>query len=135
MPTVTGLVDRKDVLVLAMLQVKGAIQDLKSLKGGSFPDNTQFMDYFPHDALLRHEDVFDSASGLGGLTHAVANAVPVIQAGDRLDKPNNAMRVEHADLEMFAPYEGHPSIPQRIAAAVSKLLYASSTQSNNRCEC
>lgn len=67
-PTIQGLAGRSDVLVIAILCVKGAVIDehLVHFDGGVLPSNVRVIDYFPYDAVLPHADLFvsNSVSGL-----------------------------------------------------------------------
>lgn len=121
-PCVKGLAGREDILVVAVLCQKGATIDkhLSLFDGGKLPDNARVIDYFPYDAILPHADVFASNSGYGGLTHAVAQAVPVVQAGDVFDKPDIGRRVEYSGLGVFLPTS--PPTPEAVAAAVDEVL-------------
>lgn len=121
-PCVKGLAGRQDVLVVAVLCQKGATIDkhLNLFDGGKLPDNARVIDYFPYDAILPHADVFASNSGYGGLTHAVAQAVPVVQAGDVFDKPDIGRRVEYSGLGVFLA--NSPPTPEAVAAAVDEVL-------------
>lgn len=99
-PTVNGLADRDDIIVVAILCRKGAL--LSEAEGSfSLAKNARVVDYFPYDALLEYADVFVSSSGYGGLTHAVANGVPLIQAGFLLDKADIGRRVEYSGLGVY----------------------------------
>jgi UDP:flavonoid glycosyltransferase YjiC (YdhE family) len=121
-PCVKGLAGREDVLVVAVLCQKGATIDkhLSLFEGGKLPRNARVIDYFPYDAILPHADVFASNSGYGGLTHAVAQAVPVVQAGDVFDKPDIGRRVEYSGLGVFLT--NSPPTPEDVAAAVDEVL-------------
>lgn len=121
-PCVKGLAGREDVLVIAVLCQKGATLDkhLDLFEGGTLPSNARVIDYFPYDAILPHADVFASNSGYGGLTHAVAQAVPVVQAGSVFDKPDIGRRVEYSGLGVFLP--DSPPSPEAVSAAVDEVL-------------
>ncbi|KAG8165252.1 hypothetical protein KVR01_005527 [Diaporthe batatas] len=121
-PCLKGLAGREDVLVIAVLCQKGATLDkhLSLFEGGVLPSNARVIDYFPYDAILPHADVFASNSGYGGLTHAVAQAVPVVQAGDVFDKPDIGRRVEYSGLGVFLPKS--PPTSEAVAAAVDGVL-------------
>lgn len=119
-PTLHGLSGRDDILVIAILCVKGARLDPSHLDNGIIPSNARVTDYFPYDAVLPHVDVFLSNSGYGGLTHAIANAVPVVQAGNKLDKPDIGRRVEYSGLGLFLS-ENHPPRPAEVLKAVEEV--------------
>lgn len=42
--------------------------------------------WWTYDAVLQHGDIYVLASECGGLSHALANSVPVVQAGLLLDR-------------------------------------------------
>lgn len=91
-PTIRALSGREDVIVVALLGVKGA-----ALPAGlAIPANTRVLDYFPYDAVLQHADVFVSNGGYGGLMHGVLNGVPMVLAGITEDKIEVAARAEWA---------------------------------------
>ncbi|KAF4852752.1 UDP-glucosyltransferase A1 [Colletotrichum siamense] len=87
LPTVQGLADRDDVLVIVVLGSRGATLDVSRL-----PANARVLDYFPYNAVLAHSDVFVSNAGYGGFTHAVVNGVPAVFAGQTEEKAEVAER-------------------------------------------
>ncbi|KAJ0341790.1 hypothetical protein COL922a_001884 [Colletotrichum nupharicola] len=87
LPTVQGLADRGDVLVIVVLGSRGATLDVSRL-----PANARVLDYFPYNAVLAHADVFVSNAGYGGFTHAVVNGVPAVFAGQTEEKAEVAER-------------------------------------------
>lgn len=122
-PTINGLADRDDIIVVAILCRKGAslTGQNDSNAAGSFTlaSNARVVDYFPYDAVLEYADIFVSASGYGGLTHAVANSVPLIQTGRLLDKADIGRRVEYSGIGVYL--EGR--IDQKdVSGAVDKIL-------------
>lgn len=131
-PTIRGLASRDDILVVAVLCAKGATLDDVFASPGStaahgdaamkepLPSNTRILDYFPYDAVLEHADVFATNSGYGGFQHAVANAVPVVQAGLDLDKREIGKRVVYAGLGL--QIETLNPGPEVVAAAIDRVL-------------
>lgn len=121
-PCFQGLASRKDVLVIAVLCKRDATLDqhLGLFEGGVLPDNVRVVDYFPYDAILEHADVFVSNSGFGGVGHAIANAVPMVQCGSVFDKGDIGRRVEYSELGVYLPDEART--PDKIAAAVHEVL-------------
>ncbi|KAJ4397860.1 hypothetical protein N0V93_002097 [Gnomoniopsis smithogilvyi] len=126
-PCINGLADRDDIVVVAILCRKGASlgeyeQGHSETTGGSFvlASNAHVIDYFPYDAVLEHADIFVSASGYGGLTHAVANSVPLIQAGRLLDKVDIGRRVEYSGLGIYL--EGNVG-PKDVCVGVDRILH------------
>lgn len=75
-PTLQGLADRQDVLVVAILGIKGA-----TLEGFDVPANARVVDYLAYHALLPFADVFVSNGGYGGFMQAVMYGVPMVLAG------------------------------------------------------
>ncbi|KAJ4393543.1 hypothetical protein N0V93_002755 [Gnomoniopsis smithogilvyi] len=121
-PTIRGLADRSDLIVIAVLCVRGGNLDryLNEFPDGVIPSNVHVLDYFPYDAALAHADLFISNSGYGGLTHAIANAVPMLQNGDDFDKADIGRRVEYAGLGTYLG--GPPPTPDMVAEAVDELF-------------
>lgn len=117
-PTIQGLADREDILVIAILCHRGST--LVMPDSTSLPSNTYVHEYFPFDAILPHADVFVSSSGFGALTHAIANAVPLVQSGTVIDKPDIGRRVEYSGLGMYL--EKFPPKPEAVRAAVEEIL-------------
>lgn len=117
-PTIQGLANRNDVLVIAILCHRGSTLTLPN--ASSLPSNTHVHEYFPFDAILPHVDVFVSSSGYGALTHAIANAVPLIQSGTVIDKPDIGRRVEHSGLGRYL--DQFPPKPEEVAAAVDEII-------------
>ncbi|KAF6806549.1 hypothetical protein CSOJ01_08769 [Colletotrichum sojae] len=93
-PTIKGLAHRDDVIVIAILGVKGASlpEDIE------IPANTKVVDYFSYDALLPHTDVWVMNAGYGGFLHGIVNGVPMVLGGDTEDKPEVAMRAQWAGV-------------------------------------
>lgn len=121
-PTIQGLADRSDIILVAILCARGA--NLESYQNqfphDSLPRNVHVLDYFPYDAVLCHADLFISNSGYGGLTHAIANAVPMIQNGNEFDKADIGRRVEYAGLGVYLG--GPPPTPTDVETAVNTML-------------
>lgn len=119
-PTINGLTDRDDIIVVAILCRKGAsLSDSDTAESFILASNARVVDYFPYDAVLEHADIFVSASGYGGLTHAVANSVPLVQAGMYLDKADIGRRVEYSGAGVYL--EGKVG-PKDVSGAVDKIL-------------
>ncbi|KAK8054654.1 UDP-Glycosyltransferase/glycogen phosphorylase [Apiospora phragmitis] len=116
MPTITALAKRDDVIVIAVLGVKGA-----SLPADfEVPANTKVADYLPYDVALEHADLFVSNGGYGSMTHGVINAVPMVVAGITEDKVEVTARAEYAGLAVNLKTQTPSS--EQIAAAVDKVL-------------
>jgi UDP:flavonoid glycosyltransferase YjiC (YdhE family) len=111
-PTIAGLADR-DVLVV--LTTGGS--DPAGL--GPLPANVRAASFIPHDLLLPEVDVMVTNGGWGGVLGALQAGVPLVVAGDSLDKPEGAHRVawSGAGIDLRT---GRPR-PDRVAAAVDQL--------------
>ncbi|KAK2034726.1 UDP-glucuronosyl/UDP-glucosyltransferase [Colletotrichum zoysiae] len=119
-PTMKALACQGDVLVVACLCVAGATLETDSFDDGKIPSNARVVDYFPYDAILSHSDVFVSNSGYGGFQHAVANGVPMVQAGNAFDKPDIGRRVEWSGLGVYI--EESPPTVKGVHLAITKVL-------------
>lgn len=122
-PAMYGLAQRDNIIVVAILCCKGASLteqvDGEAAASVKLAPNARIVDYFPYDALLQYADIFVSASGYGGLTHAVANSVPLIQTGRLLDKADIGRRVEYSGLGVYL--EGKID-PGDVSGAVDTIL-------------
>ncbi|KAI1407636.1 glycosyltransferase family 1 protein [Hypoxylon sp. FL1857] len=89
-PTLRAFASRDDVYVVAILGWKGA-----SLSGYDveIPSNARIADYLSYDAALAHADVWIHNAGFGAVNHGIANGVPMVVAGEGMDKTENARRV------------------------------------------
>ena len=74
-PTLLGLADREDALVVAVLGARGAALDFQ------IPGNARVQDYLLYHAVLPYADVFVSNGGYGGFMQAVMYGVPMVLAG------------------------------------------------------
>ncbi|KDN67295.1 putative UDP-glucuronosyl/UDP-glucosyltransferase [Colletotrichum sublineola] len=119
-PTMKALAGQDDVLVIACLCVAGATLGTDNFEDGKMPSNARVVDYFPYDAILAHADVFVSNSGYGGFQHAVANGVPMVQAGNVFDKPDIGRRIEWSGLGIYM-VESPPTV-RGIHLAVTTVL-------------
>ncbi|CZT53376.1 uncharacterized protein RSE6_14882 [Rhynchosporium secalis] len=119
-PTIRSLANHPSVLVIAILCVKGAFLSPTHFAGNIIPSNARIIDYFPYDAVLAHADAFVSSSGYGGLTHAIGNGVPMVQAGKNFDKPDIGRRIERCGLGLFLP--DMPLDDEELTAAVLGVL-------------
>ncbi|KAF9874315.1 hypothetical protein CkaCkLH20_08298 [Colletotrichum karsti] len=115
-PTIQGLADRDDVIVVAILGVKGATlpEDVK------IPANTRVADFLSYDALLKHADVWVMNAGYGGFLHGIVNGVPMVLGGDTEDKPEIAMRGEYVGVA-YNLKTGKPTAEQ-VAEGVAEVL-------------
>lgn len=115
-PTIQALADRDDLVVVALLGIKGATlpEDFK------MPSNAHVLDYFPYDTLLPHAAVFIFNAGYGGFVHGVINGVPMVLAGDSEEKPEVAARGEYSGLAVNLR-TGKPTT-QQLSEAINKVL-------------
>jgi UDP:flavonoid glycosyltransferase YjiC (YdhE family) len=111
-PTLAALADQ-DVLVVCTTGADPA-------RLGTLPANARAAAFVPHDLLLPRVDAMVTNGGWGGVLAAVQAGVPLVVAGDSLDKPEVARRVawSGAGLDLRT---GSPK-PARIAQAVREVL-------------
>lgn len=74
-PTLKGLTDREDLLVVAVLGARGAELGFEA------PANARVADYLAYHAVFPFADVFVSNGGYGGFMQAVTYGVPMVLAG------------------------------------------------------
>lgn len=115
-PTLIGLADREDLLVIATLGVRGA----KLADDFLLPSNARIQDYLPYDPVLELADVFVSNGGYGSLTHAVINGVPQVLSGVTEDKLEVGIRAERAGLAVNLGMR--TPTPDQVAKAVDIVL-------------
>jgi UDP:flavonoid glycosyltransferase YjiC (YdhE family) len=100
-PTLEALAD-EDLLVVATTGRRG-----RTTLPGPVPSNARITDLLPYDELLSRTTVMVTNGGWGGVTTALAHAVPLVVAGGELDKPEIAARVAWTgagiDLRTGAP--------------------------------
>ena len=90
-PTLNGLADRDDVLVIATTGKQGGYQLPQEI-----PRNAYVTDFLPYSELLPTVDVMVTNGGYGGVHHALLHGIPLVVAGVTADKPEIAARVAHA---------------------------------------
>ncbi|KAH9995861.1 hypothetical protein F4779DRAFT_607282 [Xylariaceae sp. FL0662B] len=89
-PTIQAFADREaDVLVVGILGWK----DAKLSDFIETPGNARVADYLSYDAVLEHADVWVHNAGFGAVNHGIAHGVPMVVAGEGMDKADNARRV------------------------------------------
>ncbi|KAI9732059.1 MAG: hypothetical protein M1818_007654 [Claussenomyces sp. TS43310] len=115
-PTMQGFKDDPNILVVAVLGVKGGILPPEI----EVPSNSRVADYIPFDDLLAHADVFVTNGGYGGFQHALSQGVPLVIGGSTEDKPEVAMRAAWAGVGVNLQ-TGTPS-KDMVQEAVSKVL-------------
>jgi UDP:flavonoid glycosyltransferase YjiC (YdhE family) len=57
------------------------------------PDNARVADFLSYDAVLAHADAWVHNAGFGAVNHGIAHGVPMVVAGEGMDKTENARRV------------------------------------------
>lgn len=117
-PTIQGLAHRDDVLVVAILCVKGAT--LGDRLPIPVPANTIVVDYFPYDAVIEHADVFVSNGSYGVFSHCVAHGVPMVLSGYTEDKGTLGMRAQYAGFAINLGME--QQTPEAFAKGVDTVL-------------
>jgi len=115
-PTMTGLADRDDILVVVALGRKGAVLP----EGTAVPSNVRVADFIPFDELLPHCSAFITNGGYGAFQHAISNGTPVIVGGTTEDKPEVAARAEWCGLGINLR-TANPA-PEAVLKAVSNIL-------------
>ncbi|KAH7033078.1 uncharacterized protein B0I36DRAFT_320735 [Microdochium trichocladiopsis] len=98
-PTLQAYAGCEDkVLVVAILGWKDATLDdyLRHFPGNSLPGNARVADFLNYDTVLQHADVWIHNAGFGALCHGIANGVPMVCAGEGMDKVDNSRRVAWA---------------------------------------
>lgn len=88
-PTIQAFADREDVLVVAVLGWK----DAKLSDFIQVPANARVADYLAYDTALEQCDVWVNNAGFGAVNHGIAHGVPMVVAGEGMDKTENARRV------------------------------------------
>lgn len=115
-PTIQGLKDDPNVLVVAILGVKGAtLPDTVEI-----PANARVGDYIPFDAILEHAHAFVTNGGYGGFQHAIGQGVPLVLAGLSEDKPEVAARAEWSGVGISLN-TGNPT-PEAVRDGVHRIL-------------
>ncbi|EFX06328.1 udp-glucuronosyl udp-glucosyltransferase [Grosmannia clavigera kw1407] len=115
-PTMAALADRDDLLVVAILGVRGAALSADV----AVPANARVVDYLPYEAILPRAAAFVLNAGYGGLIHGVVHGVPMVLAGSTEDKPEVAMRGQCAGVAVNLR-TGQPTEAQ-LREAVDRLL-------------
>lgn len=115
-PTIYAFEDSNDVVVVAALGKKGFTLPV----GTHVPQNARVSDWIPYDEMLEYSDVMVTNGGYGAIQHALSHGVPLIVAGTGADKPDNAMRVEWAEVGINM--NTHQPTPDAVHLAVTKIF-------------
>lgn len=144
-PTLRALAGRGGLLVVAILGVRGAalpkppsgqttqeetgrkpaLSSSSQLSSPWPPGNARVLDYLPYDLVLPYASVFVHGGGYGGLQHAIAHAVPVVQAGMSEDKPEVGARIEWAGMGVYLRKAGRWDgvvTEEMVSEAVDRVL-------------
>lgn len=98
-PTIRAFADRdQDVVVIAILGWKDASLVGLMPDGAVVPGNARVADYLNYDAVLEHADVWVHNAGFGAVNHGIAHGIPMVVAGEGMDKTENARRVEWSGI-------------------------------------
>jgi UDP:flavonoid glycosyltransferase YjiC (YdhE family) len=115
-PTLIGLKDREDIIVVVALGKKG-----RTLPEGTIvPANARIGDFIPFDDVLPYCSVFVSNGGYGAFQHAVGHGVPLVIGGGTEDKPEIAARAEWAGVAVNL--RTSTPTPEAVLAAVDEIL-------------
>ncbi|KFZ24029.1 hypothetical protein V502_01511 [Pseudogymnoascus sp. VKM F-4520 (FW-2644)] len=93
-PTIDGLKDRSDIILVVALGRRGATLP----EGTVIPENTRVVDFIPFDDLFPYCAAFITNGGYGAVQHAISIGVPMIIAGATEEKPEIAARAEWAGV-------------------------------------
>lgn len=115
-PAINALSKREDVIVVALLGVRGATLPADF----TVPANVRVADYIPYDAVLEYADLFITNGGYGSMMHAVNNAVPMVVAGITEDKIEVTARAEWAGFAVNLKTQTPTS--EQISAAADKIF-------------
>ncbi|KAK8088451.1 hypothetical protein PG997_003412 [Apiospora hydei] len=134
-PTIRAFAERnKDVLVVAILGWKDATL-AEFMPDGVVPGNARIADYLNYDAVLEHADVWIHNAGFGAVNHGIAHGVPMVVAGEGMDKTENARRVGWSGIGVDLA-TAKPSV-ERVREAVESIIMrqgrAASSRSGLRC--
>lgn len=115
-PTMNGLADRDDILVVVALGRKGA----ELPEGTPVPANARVADFVPFDELMPHCSAFISNGGYGTFQHTVSHGIPIIVGGETEDKPETAARAEWCGMGINL--RTGTVTPEQIRTAVTEIL-------------
>ncbi|KAK8138012.1 4'-demethylrebeccamycin synthase [Apiospora sp. TS-2023a] len=120
-PTIRAFADRdQDVVVVAILGWKDASLAEFMPDGVVVPGNARIVDYLNYDAVLEHADAWVHNAGFGAVNHGIAHGVPMVVAGEGMDKTENARRVGWSGIGVDLA-TARPSVEQVRDAVESTL--------------
>jgi UDP:flavonoid glycosyltransferase YjiC (YdhE family) len=117
LPTLRAMAGRtSDLLVVAILGRKGG-----TLPSGYLtPENARVADYLHYDAVLPYANAWVHNGGYGAVQHGIAHGVPMLVAGEGMDKVENANRIQRCGVGVNLGRPG-PS-PEAVKKAVDAVL-------------
>lgn len=112
----------EDVLVVAILGWRDATlrEYLEHFRGRKLPSNALVADFLNYDTVLQHADVWIQNAGFGALCHGIVNGVPMVCAGEGMDKVDNSRRVAWAGVGVDLGTQSPSS--EMVRAAVDRVL-------------
>ena len=114
-PTMHAFKDSMDVIVVVALGKRGFTLP----EGTLVPDNSRVSDWIPYDDMLQYTHVLVTNGGYGAVQHALSHGVPLIIAGTGADKPDNAIRVEWAEVGIdMGTHQPTPGAVRRAAVKI-----------------
>jgi UDP:flavonoid glycosyltransferase YjiC (YdhE family) len=93
-PTCLAMADRPDVFVLAINKKVGAPEFWEACRETN--GKRRFVDHANYDAVLSYAHVWVHNGGYGAIQHGIANAVPMVVAGEAQDKMENGRRLDYS---------------------------------------
>ncbi len=117
-PTVRALAD----LPVTVVVTTGAAdpQALVAALGGALPGNVRVTRFLPYGVVLPHVDLFVTNGGYTGVTLALANGVPLVQAGTTEEKADIGARIQWSGVGVRLG-TSRPT-PRAVRAAVQRVL-------------
>ncbi len=95
-PTVRAMAE-EDVLVVVTTGLADP-DELARHFGGNLPANVRVARFIPYDVALAHARAFVTNGGYTGVTLALANGVPLVQAGTTEEKAEIAARIRYSGV-------------------------------------
>ena len=95
-PTVRALAEENVLVVVTTGQSDP--DELTRHFGGELPANVRVTRFVPYDLALSHARVFVTNGGYTGVTLALANGVPLVQAGTTEEKVEIAARIRYSGV-------------------------------------
>ena len=95
-PTVRALAEENVLVVVTTGQADP--DELTRHFGGELPANVRVTRFVPYDPALSHARAFVTNGGYTGVTLALANGVPLVQAGTTEEKVEIAARIRYSGV-------------------------------------